>query len=119
MLVYVTSKIAVRGNASYTVTLTDFFSEGAVPVRTVRWPEPNWSRIGPACLVLQGEVSDVAAGYPDGLRRAEIADDAFLPGQHGHHAAVHVAVELYADILAVYARAFRGETGGARRGDRQ
>ena len=30
---------------------------------------------------------------------------------------MHVAVELYADILAVYARAFRGETRGARAGN--
>ena len=66
---------------------------------------------------MQGEVGDIAAGYPDELRRAEIADDAFVLAQHGHHTAVHVGVELYADTLAFHACAVRGETGSARPGD--
>ncbi len=66
-----------------------------------------------AFLVLQREVGDIPAGYPDGFRRREIADDALLAGHHRHYAAVHVAVEVYADIPAIDARAFRGETRGA------
>ena len=44
MFVYATSKNAIRGNASYTVTATVFFIEGDVPVIVVREPVPKRSR---------------------------------------------------------------------------
>ena len=79
------------------------------------WPQliPDRS----ALLFLQGEVGDIAAGYTDELGSREIADDGFLPGAHGDQAAVHVVVKFYADVLAVYAGALRGETGNAHAGD--
>src|ERR1035437_5848636 len=64
--------------------------------RSGAWPQLIPDR--PAFLLLQGEVRDIAAGYTDELGRGEIADDGFLPGPHGHHAAVHVAVKFYADV---------------------
>ena len=46
--------------ASYTVTVTVFFSDGAVPVRIVREPAPNRSRTGPRFCSCRDEVCDLA-----------------------------------------------------------